>query len=86
MISLVLITFFDLFVTVFNVLLLVRVIMSWIYPSPDASNIYRFFYSITEPVLAPVRKLLPGSNMLDLAPLVVFFGLQILQQLITRLI
>ena len=36
-------------------------------------------YSITEPVLEPVRRAIPPMGGFDLSPLVVFFGLRILQ-------
>ena len=64
--------------------LLVRIVMSWIPMSPGSiwESIYGFFFSVTEPVLRPFRNLLPpvqlGSAALDLSPLLVFVGLQVL--------
>ncbi|HSH31440.1 MAG TPA: YggT family protein [Candidatus Saccharimonadales bacterium] len=75
----VLVTFIDLFVLVMNGLILARVITSWIVPDPTAKPWSRLIYDLTEPVLAPVRRLLPGGGMIDLAPLVAFFALQALQ-------
>jgi YggT family protein len=49
---------------------LIRVVYSWM--SPQASNpVTRFAFQVTEPVLAPVRRLLPPVSGLDLSPLVV---------------
>jgi len=42
--------------------------------------------SLTEPILAPVRRLLPQGGMVDWAPLVTFFLLQGLRYLVDRLI
>lgn len=58
------------------VLILIRVAFSWI--SRNYSNpIYRFSFQLTEPVLRPVRKLLPGGGMggLDFSPMIVSFAL-----------
>lgn len=80
----ILLNFIDLFVLVFNVMLLTRVLMSY-FASPE----WRFWIglvNLTEPVLAPVRALLPGRGMgIDFAPLVTFFLLEGLQYLIHSL-
>jgi YggT family protein len=61
-----------------------RILLSWFPISPDSpfATIFGFLYNITEPVLGPVRRLLPPIGMggmgLDLSPIIVFFGLQIL--------
>ncbi len=83
MITAVLIYFFDLFVLAMNGLILGRIITSWVAPQ---SQIYQLLADITEPVLAPVRKLLPQTGMLDLAPLVTLLALNLLQQVIHSLI
>ena len=50
--------------------ILIRVVYSWM--SPQASNpVARFAFQVTEPVLGPVRRLLPPVSGLDLSPLVV---------------
>ena len=77
MISLVFLYFVDLFVTVFNAILLVRVIMSY-FASPE-NGFFAWLVNITEPVLAPVRKMVPAMSGIDLASLVTFFLLQALQ-------
>ncbi len=57
-----------------------RVILSWVAPDP-----YHPFAAImtqvTEPLLGPVRKVLPNLGGLDLSPLVVLLGLQFLMVL-----
>jgi uncharacterized protein YggT (Ycf19 family) len=77
MIVLITLAFVDLFVTVFNILLIIRVISS--YMVRPGSRFYAWVVGITEPVLAPVRQLLPQTPGLDLAPLVTFFLLQGIQ-------
>lgn len=57
-----------------------RIILSWFPVSPDSpvAAISSFFYSVTEPVLGPVRNVLPSLGMFDLSPIVVMIAIQIL--------
>lgn len=55
-------------------LILARVIMSWIDPG-GRGRISAFVIQTTEPLLAPVRKVLPRTGMFDLSPLVVLLVL-----------
>jgi YggT family protein len=55
------------------------------YDSPLAP-VVAFLHRITEPVLAPIRRALPPMGGLDLSPLVVIIGLQILAGVLVRLI
>ena len=74
-------SFIHLFVSVFNAILLARVIWSWFEPMPSG-GIDGLLFDLTEPILAPIRKILPGSSMaLDFSPLVAFLLLQLLGQL-----
>ena len=57
---------------------LLRVILSWVAPDPYIP-VVRIVVQITEPVMAPVRKLLPPMGGFDLSPLVVLLGIQLLQ-------
>ena len=63
-----------------------RIILSWfpISPNGPVASIASFLYTITEPVLGPVRNLLPRMGMFDLSPIVVIFGIQILISIIRR--
>lgn len=79
MIPLVISTFIDLFVLVFNVILITRVVMS--YFVSQTNGIYVTAVNLTEPLLIPVRRVLPQTPGIDLAPLVTFFLLQGLQYL-----
>ncbi len=67
---------------VYQLILLARVLMSWI-PNLDPNNpIARALYQSTEPVLAPIRNALPPLGGIDLSPLVVFLGISVLMQLV----
>jgi YggT family protein len=62
----------------YMLVIFIRIIMSWFPPTPGTTyaQIFEVFDRVTEPVLAPVRALLPpvrmGSMGLDLSPIVVF--------------
>ncbi len=64
--------------------LFARIILSWFPISPDSpmAPVFSFLYSVTEPVLGPIRRLLPPVGMggmgLDLSPIIVVFGAQLL--------
>ncbi|MBZ0285886.1 MAG: YggT family protein [Anaerolineae bacterium] len=63
-------------------MLLARVVLSW-FPNVDRSNpIIQLLYDITEPVLRPIREMLPQSSMIDFSPLVVFLIIQLLMRLL----
>ena len=65
---------------IYQLILLARVLMTWI-PNLDYSNpIARFLYQATEPVLAPIRRALPPMGGIDLSPLVVFLGISVLMR------
>ncbi|SCX87064.1 YggT family protein [Alkaliphilus peptidifermentans] len=64
-----------------NLLILVRVLMTWINPSPR-NPIVQFIFTVTEPVLSPIRHLIYNvfgySGMLDFSPILAIFVLNFL--------
>lgn len=61
----------------------VRVIFSWI--AFDPSNpLYIVVHDITEPILAPIRQLMPRIGMIDLSPMVASFLLILVAQAAAR--
>lgn len=73
---------------VYNIILLIRVLMSWIpldRSNPTVDGIVSFIYDLTEPVLAPIRQVMPQGMGIDFSPLIVFFGIQILVRVLIGL-
>jgi len=73
----------------FTYLVFARVILSWIRVDPYHpfwGPILRFIYQATEPLLAPVRRLLPNMGGLDLSPIVVLIGLDLVRGLLIQLL
>jgi YggT family protein len=73
------------FVTVYIIILAARAILSWFPPSSSTgwlTTANRLLMDLTEPVLAPLRRVIPPAGMFDLSFMVAFFGLVILRQVI----
>jgi len=66
-----------LFIQIFLIVVLIRVVFSFVSPFPT-NPVSRFAWRVTEPVLAPIRRILPPMSGLDLSPLVVWIGAIIL--------
>ncbi|MGA2803634.1 MAG: YggT family protein [Acidimicrobiales bacterium] len=73
---------------VFLFVLLIRVVLSYI-PAPPGSAllpVIRFFEAVTEPVLRPVRRIVPplrvGGSAVDLSPIIVWFAILIIRGLL----
>ncbi len=47
--------------------------------------IYQALNAILDPILRPIRKIMPDTGMLDLSPIVLIFGLYVVQQLLIGL-
>jgi YggT family protein len=62
---------------VFIIVMLIRVVFSWVSPYPT-NAVTRLAYRVTEPILAPVRRILPPMSGIDLSPLVVMLGAYLL--------
>ena len=63
------------FLQVLSLLILVRVLLSW-FPVDHRNPIVRILFDITEPILAPFRRVLPNIGMMDLSPLAAMLVLQ----------
>ena len=59
--------------------IIIRALLSWVNPDPY-NPIVRFFYGITEPVLARIRRVLPPIGGIDLSPLVAILAIVFLKQ------
>ena len=81
----VLANFFDALAVVVNILLtimywliIIRAVVSWF--NPDQFNpMYQFLMRVTEPVLEPLRRLLPPMG-LDISPIIAILAIWFLQR------
>jgi len=75
----------DLLLSVYIWIIIARAIISWITPYPY-HPLVRFLYKVTEPVLAPIRKIIPPIGGIDISPVIVIFIIFIIQNLLHRLL
>ncbi len=70
----------SLLLTVFSWLVIARALLSWVQPRPSHPALV-LLHRITEPLLAPFRKLIPPRVLggLDLSPIAVLIILQSIQ-------
>lgn len=66
-----LITVLVLLLEAYLIVILIRVVFSWVSPFPT-NPVSRLAWRLTEPVLAPIRRALPPMGGIDLSPLVVW--------------
>jgi YggT family protein len=74
----------DLIVTIYFWSVIATVVVSWIAPGSNHPAI-QLVAQITEPVMRPVRNLLPSMGGLDLSPIIVFLILNVVQVVIGNL-
>jgi YggT family protein len=73
--------FISLFIQIYSLVILARVLMSWVNVDPY-SPLARAIFDLTEPVLAPVRNMLPQGSGLDFSPIIVMVLLQVAGQIL----
>lgn len=78
---------------IFVWIMIVAIIMSWLFAfnvlnsnNKFVRDLYAFLNRIIEPVLRPIRKVIPPIGGIDITPIVVIFGFQFLKQIIVRLL
>ena len=70
---------------IFSLLILARIVVSWLNLNPY-NPIVQFLHNTTEPILAPVRRLLPATGMIDFSPMVVLIAALILQRVVVQIL
>lgn len=80
----------DILFNVIEFAILARVIISWI-PVARDNRIIQFLYTITEPILAPIRSLIErsafGRNMMfDISPIIAFLLIGIVRNIVLSII
>jgi YggT family protein len=69
---------------VYTIILFARAILTWFPVRPDTglASVQHVLVQLTEPVLAPVRRVIPPAGMFDLSFIVVLFAIIILHGLL----
>ena len=65
--------------------ILARVILSWL-PINHESALIQFLHGITEPILGPIRRIMPNMGGLDLAPMFALILIWVAQRVLLSMI
>jgi YggT family protein len=73
---------------VYSLLIILYVLMSWLQLPYNiwVGRIRGFLHDTVEPILRPIRAVLPSLGGFDLSPLVALFGIGIIQQIIQSIL
>jgi YggT family protein len=74
----------DLFLSLYVWVIIARAIISWVNPSPY-HPVVRFLYRVTEPVLRPIRRIIPPIYGIDLSPVIVIFAIYLIKNMLYRM-
>jgi len=74
----------DTVLTVYMWIIVIRAVLSWINPDPY-NPIVRFIHQVTEPVMAPIRRLIPLRGMgIDFSPIIILLVIVFLQSFLVK--
>lgn len=67
---------------VLSIAIILRALLSW-FPNVNPRNpLVEFLFTVTEPVLAPIRAVMPRMGMIDLTPMVAIILLQVIGRVV----
>jgi YggT family protein len=74
----------DMTLTLYMFIIIFRAVISWVNPDPY-NQLVIFLYRVTEPVLGPIRRILPMRNIgIDLSPVIVILIIMFLQYFVVQ--
>ncbi|MBI2886813.1 MAG: YggT family protein [Chloroflexi bacterium] len=76
--------FVDIFTQVLTIAIVARALLSW-FPVSRHNPLVEALFQITEPMLAPLRRIVPTIGMIDITPLVAMLLLQMVNSLVAQL-
>lgn len=60
--------------------IIVRCLLSFVRHNPY-QPVIKFIYDVTEPIMAPFRRIVPAAGGIDFSPILVFFIIQLIQRI-----
>ena len=70
---------------IMDMLILARIILSFTGLNSNHPAV-RFIYETTEPILAPIRRIMPNTGMIDFSPMLAWLLLGFLESFLLRLV
>lgn len=74
-------TFIDILFKVLYLAILIRVILSWVSVNPY-NPLVSLIYQITDPIIEPLRRIIPPIGMIDITPLVAMLLLSLAERVV----
>ncbi|MHC4787592.1 MAG: YggT family protein [Planctomycetota bacterium] len=71
-------------IRIYVLVIVARAIFSWLPPRHRDNELYRFVRTITEPLLKPLRRLLPAAGGVDFSPIVAILLLELIARALLR--
>ena len=65
--------------------IIARALLSW-FPIDQGSPLYQMLFRVTEPIIDPIRRVMPSSGMIDLSPMAAIIALIVMTQLVAGLV
>ena len=76
----------DMVFNLLQIIIIVRVVLSWLSHNPS-NQFIQIIYQISEPILKPIREILPlAGRGFDLSPVVAFFLLGLLKKILLSVV
>ena len=73
--------FIQVFFEILDFAIIARILMSW-FPANSGGQIRQFLYNVTEPVLAPFRRIIPRIGMIDISPIAAIIVLDLVKMVL----
>ena len=70
--------------TFLYLVILARVILSWFPNVPYNNPLVQFVYAVTEPIMSPIRRVMPNTGMFDFTPMVAIIVIVIVQNILLQ--
>lgn len=72
-------------IQLYSLLIIVRALISWVGAEPR-NQLVRMLHTLTDPILEPIQNVIPPLGSIDISPLVALVFLQLLREVVTRVL
>jgi YggT family protein len=80
------VSFIHILATVLIIAIIIRALMSWFMPQDGGGGLSRVLLDITEPILAPIRRILPPVGGIDFSPILAMILIQLVSTVLAQLL
>jgi YggT family protein len=78
-------SFINVLALALQIAILARVLLSWM-PAKLPWGLGEFVFSVTEPILAPIRRAMPFAGGMDFSPLIAWIAIQVIASILLRIL